>query len=132
MAKVTYSQPTWGTLENISGISENVTNGSSTPISYQGTDSELTAFQFCSEFDYSLVGFVVGQSENPTVSYDVNNQQWENDTTEPIFLQIDCDNGVNETIAEVNIANVGDLIFLLGFILCVGIIQVFLLMFGRN
>ena len=132
MADITFSNPTWGTISDFNPPN-NVSLASTTPIGYRGNDDSDTAFQFCEVFDQTLVGFVVGNNQNPTVTWDDGNQQrWENDGNEPAYLQITCDNGINESIGEVNIANVGDLIFLQGVIISVLVVIAALLTFGRN
>lgn len=131
MATVTYVKPTWETIQSLSP-SNTVSGVSSTSLGYQGTLDSVTAFQFCQEFGYSLVGYQVGSPENPTVTYDETSAVWEDDTSEPVYLQIQCDNGLTESIGEVNIANIGDLMVILSVLVCAAIIQVFLLTFGRN
>ena len=132
MAKITFTNPTWATIQD-QNPPNNVSVATSTPIGYRGNDDTVTAFQFCEVFDYTLVEFVVGNNANPTVSWDDGNQQrWENDGSEPSFLQITCDNGVNESIGEVNIANVGDLILLQAIIISVLVMMLVHQIFGRT
>lgn len=133
MALQTFSQPVWQTLDNV-GASNNVTLASSTPIAHRGNQSVAseTAVQFCNEFGFTLSDFVTGSNENPTVSWDPNQNRWENDGLEPVYLQITCDDGLNQSIGEVNIANIGDIMFLLGIVIALLTVQVSLLTFGRN
>jgi len=131
MSQVTFTNPIWGNISGM-GVPNTVTLPASTSIAYDGNDSDITAFKFCEAYDYSLISYVVGAEKNPSVSWHVNNNRWQNDGTEPAFLQISCDNGLNESLGEVNIANIGDIMLLLGIVIALLTVQVSLLVFGRN
>lgn len=132
-ATVTFSQPTWGILDELGTVPNNVTQSSSTPIAYRGNDDGLTAVRFCQEFGYTLISFIIGNNDNPTVTWDDGNQQrWENDGSEPVYSQISCDNGLAESSVEVTIENIGDIIFMLSMISALMIAQLTVMVFGRQ
>lgn len=133
MALISYSPPKWGDIE---AKNPNLKLGdnplASTTIAYEGGDETATAFQFCSELNYQLSSFIVGGKADPSVTYDLGNEQWKEAGSKDKFLSITCDNGINESLGEVNIANIGDIMFLLAVLISVSMIHVTLLVFGRN
>lgn len=131
-ATVTFQNPTWGTLENAGVTSGQVSASSSIPLGYQGSLDTVTAFELCDSYGYSLLSFITGSNEDPTVTWDSNNDYWEDDGSEPIFLQVSCDNGLNETQVEVTVDNIGDILVMMGVQIALLSCLCSLLVFGRN
>lgn len=130
MAIVTYSEPVFETIKNTTQTINFVSVPSTTRISIDGGESSLTAGKFCQALDFNVSSYIVGGKADPSVVW--KNNRWETAGSKDTFVSISCDNGLTETIGEVNMANIGDVMLLLGILIALATVQVSLLVFGRN
>lgn len=130
MAIVTYSEPVFETIKNTTQPKDFGSVSSTTRIAIDGGESSVTAGKFCQALNYDVSSYIVGGKADPSVVW--KNNRWETAGSKGTFVSISCDNGLTESIGEVNIANIGDLMLLLGIVIALLTMMISLLIFGRN